>query len=116
MGVQFPPGAQKFLMKHILNTQINNNDIPEYVTRVTKTLQKANFEAFLVGGCVRDIIIGRKPKDWDVTTNANPEEIISLFEKTVYENNFGTVAVCIPKEDVSHETTIGGVKIGRAHV
>ena len=88
---------------------INNNLIPEYVTRVTKTLQKANFEAFLVGGCVRDIIIGRKPKDWDVTTNAKPEEIISLFEKTVYENNFGTVAVCIPKEDVSRETMIGDV-------
>jgi len=92
-------------MKHNLNTQINNKDIPEFVTRVTKTLQNGGFEAFLVGGCVRDLILGRKPKDWDITTNAKPDEIISLFEKTVYENNFGTVAVCIPKENVSHETT-----------
>ena len=94
-----------FPMKHNLNTQINNKDIPEFVTRVTKTLQNGGFEAFLVGGCVRDLILGRKPKDWDITTNAKPDEIISLFEKTVYENNFGTVAVCIPKENVSHETT-----------
>ena len=96
-------------MKHNLNTQIDNNDIPEYVTRVTKTIQDAGFETFLVGGCVRDLIIGREPKDWDITTNAKPDEIIGLFEKTVYENNFGTVAVCIPKESVSHETAEGDV-------
>ena len=76
-------------------TQIYNSKIPPYVTHVTKTLEKANFEAFLVGGCVRDLILGRKPKDWDITTNAKPENIISLFEKTVYENKFGTVAVCL---------------------
>ena len=85
-------GTKKFQMKHNLN-----NKIPEYVTHVTKTLQNAGFEAFLVGGCVRDIIIGREPKDWDITTSANPEQIQGLFEKTVYENKFGTVAVCIPK-------------------
>ncbi len=89
---------------------INNSKIPEYVTRVTETLEKAGFEAFLVGGGVRDLLMSKEPKDWDITTNAKPEQIISLFEKTVYENNFGTVAVCIPKssisstEDVTHET------------
>lgn len=89
-------------MKH----QINNKNIPDYVTRVTETIQNAGFESFLVGGCVRDLIIGRKPKDWDITTNAKPEEIINLFEKTVYENDFGTVGVCIPKEgDVTRETS-----------
>lgn len=45
--------------------------------------------------------MGKEPKDWDLTTNATPEEIISLFEKTVYENTFGTVGVCVP---VTHET------------
>jgi len=83
---------------------INKNIIPEYVTHVTQTLEKVGFEAFLVGGCVRDMLIGREVKDWDLTTNAKPEEIIELFQKTVYENNFGTVAVCIPK--VTHETNI----------
>ncbi len=74
--------------------------IPKYVTHVTQTLEKAGFEAFLVGGCVRDMVMGKTPKDWDITTNALPEQIIPLFEKTVYENNFGTVAVCIPKDNI----------------
>ena len=78
---------------------INKSNIPGYVTRVTETIQNAGFEAFLVGGCVRDLIIGKEPKDWDITTNAKPEEIIPLFEKTIYENKFGTVGVCIPKSD-----------------
>lgn len=81
---------------------IDQNKIPDYVTHVTSTLENAGFEAFLVGGCVRDLILGREPKDWDVTTNAIPEEIIPLFEKTIYENTFGTVGVCVPK--VTHET------------
>lgn len=85
--------------------------IPHNVSYVTSTLENAGFEANLVGGCVRDLILGREPKDWDVTTNAKPEEIIQLFEKTVYENTFGTVAVCLPatgeskdSEPVTHET------------
>lgn len=67
--------------------------LPPYVIRVLETLETASFEAYAVGGCARDLIIGREPKDWDVTTNATPEQIIGLFPKTVYENNFGTVAV-----------------------
>ena len=68
-------------------------DIPAEVSHVTKTLETAGFEAFLVGGCVRDLILGRTPKDWDVTANATPEEIIALFPKTFYENPYGTVGV-----------------------
>ena len=83
------------------NLTIDKSKIPNYVTRVTETLEKAGFEAFLVGGCVRDLIIEREPKDWDITTNAKPEEIIPLFEKTIYENKFGTVGVCIPVENVT---------------
>ncbi len=85
-----------------MKLNLDNLKIPEYVSRVTQTLEKAGFEVFLVGGCVRDLIMGREPKDWDITTNAIPEEIIPLFEKTVYENTFGTVGVVF--EDVSHET------------
>ncbi len=76
--------------------------IPKEVSHVTETLEKAGFEAYLVGGCVRDLVIGREPKDWDITTNAKPDQIIALFEKTVYENEFGTVMVI--QEDVSRET------------
>jgi len=98
-------------MKQLSISQINKAKIPDYVTHVTTTIQKAGFEVFLVGGCVRDLIMNRIPKDWDITTNAKPEEIISLFEKTIYENKFGTVGVCLPaisanaeKESVPRET------------
>jgi len=81
--------------------------IPKQVSYVTETLEKAGFEAYLVGGCVRDLLMEREPKDWDITTNAKPEQIIGLFEKTVYENTFGTVGVCVPcetqQESVSQE-------------
>lgn len=71
--------------------------IPKEVSHVTDTLEKAGFEAYLVGGCVRDLLMDVEPKDWDVTTNAKPEEIIGLFEKTVYENDFGTVGVYVSR-------------------
>ena len=75
--------------------QIDQNNIPIYIIDTIKTLKNKGFEAYIVGGCVRDLILKREPKDWDITTNATPEEIQSCFIKTVYENNFGTVAVVI---------------------
>ena len=67
--------------------------IPKEVSRITKTLKDNDFEAYLVGGCVRDLFLGRNPKDWDITTNALPDNIISLFNKTFYENEYGTVGI-----------------------
>src|SRR3954468_14424674 len=67
--------------------------IPAEVISAAETLEKGGFEAYIVGGCVRDLLLGLSPKDWDLTTNATPEEIIKLFPKTVYENTFGTVAI-----------------------
>ncbi len=89
-----------------MSTKIHIEKIPSYVSYVTEKLEEAGFEAFLVGGCVRDLIIGRSPKDWDVTTNAKPDQVIALFEKTVYENKFGTVGVVFENytESVSRET------------
>lgn len=77
-------------------------NIPPEVSYVTKTLKDAGFQAFLVGGCVRDLLRGKSPRDWDVTTNAHPEEIIKLFPHTFYENDYGTVGVV--NDDVSDET------------
>jgi tRNA nucleotidyltransferase/poly(A) polymerase len=82
--------------------------IPKEVSQVTSKLEEGGYQAYLVGGCVRDLILGREPKDWDVTTNATPEKIIGLFEKTIYENSFGTVGVCLPanlEASVPCETT-----------
>lgn len=75
--------------------------IPTEVSRVTETLEKAGFEAYLVGGCVRDLLLGKEPKDWDVTTNALPEQIQSLFQETFYTNTYGTVGVV--NEDAQDE-------------
>ncbi|PIT91134.1 hypothetical protein COU17_02130 [Candidatus Kaiserbacteria bacterium CG10_big_fil_rev_8_21_14_0_10_49_17] len=72
---------------------ISASAIPDEVRHVTETLQKEGFDAYLVGGCVRDLLLGRTPKDWDVTTNAKPHEIESFFDETFYENSFGTVGV-----------------------
>ncbi len=76
-----------------MDTKILSLEIPAEVSHVTETLKKAKFKGFLVGGCVRDILLHREPKDWDVTTDATPEEIIRLFPHTFYENKYGTVGV-----------------------
>jgi|SRR3989344_4017224 len=67
--------------------------IPKEVKKIIEKLKKNGFEAYVVGGCVRDILIDKEPKDWDVTTNAKPEEIQKLFPDSFYENNFLTVTV-----------------------
>lgn len=68
-------------------------DIPKEVVAVVALLQHEGFEAHLVGGCVRDTLMGRAPKDWDVTTNARPEDIVRIFPNTFYENDYGTVGI-----------------------
>ncbi len=73
--------------------------IPSEVSKVSEGLRKAGFEAYLVGGCVRDLIIGREPKDWDLTTNATPEQIQGVFPDSFYENDYGTVGVKTGSED-----------------
>ena len=77
--------------------------IPEEIRLVTDTLEQAGFEAYLVGGCVRDMYRMVTPKDWDVTTNAKPQEIMALFPKTFYENEYGTVGVV--NEAITEEDT-----------
>ncbi len=73
--------------------------IPTEVSNVSQGLRKAGYESYLVGGCVRDLIIGIEPKDWDVTTNATPEQIQAVFPDSFYENDYGTVGVKTGSED-----------------
>ena len=70
--------------------------IPKEVKNILTELKNAGFEAYIVGGCVRDFLVGVEPKDWDVTTNAKPEEIQKIFPDSFYENNFLTVGVQTP--------------------
>ncbi len=73
--------------------------VPQEVLHAATTLKNAGFESYLVGGCVRDVLLQKEPKDWDITTNATPEQIQALFPETFYENDFGTVGVVYDTEN-----------------
>ncbi|MEI7425831.1 MAG: CCA tRNA nucleotidyltransferase [Candidatus Moraniibacteriota bacterium] len=76
-----------------------NFNIPMHILAVLDELQTAGFEVYLVGGCVRDLLMELTPKDWDIATNALPEETQKLFPDSVYENQFGTVGIKIRKKE-----------------
>jgi len=71
------------------------NTVPQSVIRIGKKLLKSGYSAYLVGGCVRDLLLDREIKDWDITTSALPEEIVKIFPDSFYNNQFGTVGVKI---------------------
>lgn len=58
-------------------------ELPKQIGRILETLSRAGFEAYAVGGCIRDSILGREPEDWDVTTSAKPDEVKALFPRTI---------------------------------
>ncbi|AJA46207.1 CCA-adding enzyme [Clostridium pasteurianum DSM 525 = ATCC 6013] len=71
-------------------------NLPKNVEYIIHTLNKNNFSAYAVGGCIRDILINKEPKDWDITTNALPEDIIKIFKDTVPTGiKHGTITVLI---------------------
>lgn len=78
--------------------------IPQQVLFVGRELARAGFVAYAVGGCVRDILLGREPNDWDVATNAKPEEIQKVFPKSFYENKFGTVTALVDGMEIQITT------------
>lgn len=88
-----------------------NIDIPKEVLQIAAVLETAGFEAYAVGGAVRDMFLARRttrgelvePKDWDVATNATPDKIQELFPDSVYENQFGTVGVKVKKSKVKSQ-------------
>ena len=74
-------------------------NIPENANRIIHTLQSAGYEAYIVGGCVRDAILGKEPDDWDITTSANPDQVKALFRRTIDTGiAHGTVTVMFGKE------------------
>lgn len=80
--------------------------LPDYIVLLLTRLEKAGFEAYLVGGCVRDWLLGVSPKDWDITTNARPEDILRTLDDSRYENTFGTVLVPIRDDAGTLVTTV----------
>jgi tRNA nucleotidyltransferase (CCA-adding enzyme) len=86
--------------------------IPKDVERVVDALIASGFEAFVVGGCVRDALRGVDPQDWDVATSAKPEAIQGLFKRSLYTNRFGTVVVSSGAHEI--EVTTYRVEAGYA--
>ncbi|MCI5936946.1 MAG: CCA tRNA nucleotidyltransferase [Eubacterium sp.] len=76
-----------------------NMKIPDNVKTIIETLEEKGFEAYAVGGCVRDSLLGRTPGDWDITTSARPEQVKALFPRTIDTGiAHGTVTIMIGKE------------------
>ncbi|MCR5701398.1 MAG: CCA tRNA nucleotidyltransferase [Lachnospiraceae bacterium] len=74
-------------------------NMPENANRIIHTLNDAGYEAYIVGGCVRDAILGKEPDDWDITTSAKPEDVKRLFDRTIDTGiAHGTVTVMFGKE------------------
>ena len=74
--------------------------MPQKVKFIIKQLMDNGFEAYAVGGCVRDSILGREPNDWDITTSALPGQVKEVFEHTVDTGiQHGTVTVVLDKEN-----------------
>jgi len=68
-------------------------NLPKAVIKILTALEKAGFEAYVVGGAIRDLLMDKPAYDWDFTTNARPEKIQQIFENSFYDNKFGTVGV-----------------------
>lgn len=77
--------------------------IPQEILGIYNKLKSANFEVYLVGGCVRNLLLKRPVKDWDMTTNATPQDLLKIFKESFYDNKFGTVGVPF------HTTEYGGI-------
>ena len=74
-------------------------ELPRKVVLIIKNLQRHGYDAYAVGGCVRDSILNRKPEDWDITTSAKPEQVKRIFRRSVDTGiEHGTVTVLIGKD------------------
>lgn len=82
-------------MKKVIRVK---SKLPKATKTVFEKFQKGGFEIYLVGGAVRDLLIGKKVHDCDFTTNARPKEIQKIFPESFYDNVFGTVGIPLKKE------------------
>ena len=77
---------------------MNSMQIPAHVEQIIRTLNSHGYEAFAVGGCVRDTLLGRTPGDWDITTSARPEQVKALFRRTIDTGiQHGTVTIMLDR-------------------
>jgi len=83
-----------------------------FATSIVETLRQRGFQAYLVGGCVRDLLLGREPKDYDVATNATPDQVMRIFPETYAVGvQFGVVLVPAPEGDVAGNVSTKTVEV-----
>jgi len=81
-------------------SNIQTNLLKDHAISIVRKLRDSGYQAYLVGGCVRDLVLGREPADYDVTTDATPDEVIRIFPETYAVGaQFGVVLVPLPKND-----------------
>ena len=84
--------------------------LKDFATSIVRTLRERDHKAYLVGGCVRDLLLGREPADYDVATDATPEEVMRIFPETYAVGaQFGVVLVPLPERDVAIDVTCNDV-------
>ena len=91
--------------------------LPAAVTSIIERLETAGYEAYAVGGCVRDMLLSREPNDWDITTSASPQQVKQVFRKTVDTGiEHGTVTVVMEHENYEVTTyRVDGVYLDGRH-
>ena len=73
--------------------------VPADAEQIIEKLNEHGFEAYVVGGCVRDSLLGKEPEDWDITTSAKPEEVKAIFSRTIDTGiQHGTVTVMLNRQ------------------
>ena len=88
--------------------------LPKKVKLILNTLQAGGYEAYAVGGCVRDSVLGREPDDWDITTSAKPQEIKALFGRTIDTGlQHGTVTVMLQREGFEVTSQVLNLKVSK---
>lgn len=84
---------------------INNKSIPSYVLEVIRKLQQYDFQAYMVGGCIRDLLLNIQPKDFDIATNAHPDQVTAIFKNSrIIGRRFKIVHVRIDKQIIEVST------------
>lgn len=108
-------GKKHFTLFALSFTLLNMEDyfikIPREVKFAVETLQGAGFEAYVVGGCVRDLLCGNSPSDWDLATNATPAQIQAVFPDNFCDNKFGTVTARIESAGLLGESEFFEIEI-----
>jgi len=89
--------------------------LKDFATSIVQTLRQRGFQAYLVGGCVRDLLLGCEPKDYDVATNATPGQVMGIFPETYAVGaQFGVVLVPMPEQDTASELPTEGASHAHA--